>query len=197
MNKDTEYRLAELERQAANLLRIGTIAAVDYAGATASVRIGDIETASRPWLTQRAGADRSWWAPEVGEQVMLLSPTGDLSQGIILPAIYTTAAPAPASSADVSRHVYGDGLVIEHDRAAKLTRINALDSEGTLVFEAKNIVIRTGENGFYHLDHAGLATRITHGGGAAYTQDSWQLGAVITPNPDQGHSPPEVLTPEE
>lgn len=194
---DTELRLAELERRLANLARIGTIAEADHAAARVRVAIGEILTGWLPWLAHRAGGDRAWWAPEVGEQVLVVSPGGDLAQGIVCPSLYSATSPAPADSPDIRREVYGDGLVIEHDRAAKVTRINALDSGGTLVLEAKNLVLRSGEGGYYHLDHAGMATRVTHIGGAAFESDSWTDGAVVTGNADQGFSPPEVLTPEE
>jgi phage baseplate assembly protein V len=189
--------LAELDRRVANLLRIGTIAEADYASARARVKIGDILTGWLPWGTPRAGGDRSWWAPEVGEQVMVFSPGGDLAQGVVGSGLYSIAAPAPAASPEIRREVYADGLVIEHDRTKKLTRINALDSGGTLVLEAKNIVIRTGDGGYYQLDHHGKATRITHTGGANFEADSWTDGAVVAANADQGYSPPEVPTPEE
>lgn len=178
MSDDLEFRMTELERRLENVVRIGTIVTPDYAGATATVQIGGNVTAPRPWLTLRAGGDRSWWAPEAGEQVVLFSPSGDLAQAVILPAIYSTAAPAPASSADVSRQVFADGFIIEHDRAAKRTTLNAWDSEGTLELRAKNIVLKTGDDGYYHLDHAGYATRITHDGGANYTADKRLLAAI-------------------
>ncbi len=197
MFDDMLARLTDAERRIANVIRIGTVWTADYAAATARVRIGDIVTAPMPWLTTRAGGDRSWWAPEVGEQVLVLAPSGELAQSVVLPSIYATAAPAPAASAGVTRAVWGDGLIIEHDRAAKLTRINALDSGGTLVLEAKNIVLRSGEDGYYHLDHAGYAARITHMGGANFETDNWKTGATVVGNPDQGFNPPEVLTPEE
>lgn len=194
MSDSVEVRLAELERQQENTIRVGTVHAVNYAAAVAQVLIASVITTPRPWITQRAGGDRSWWAPEAGEQVVLLSPSGDFNQGIILPAIYTATAGAPASSPDVRRDAFSDGFVIEHDRAANHTVLNAWDSEGTIEIRAKNIILKTGDGGFYHLDHAGLATRITHLSGANYESDSWSTGSVVTGNADQGHSPPEVET---
>ncbi len=192
MNKDLHFKVTELERRFENIMRIGTISVVDYGSASARVQIGENLTALRPWFTQRAGGDRTWWAPEIGEQVMLFSPSGDFNQGVILPAIYSSAAPAPSSDPNVHREVYADGFVIEHNRATKHTVLNAWDSEGTLELRAKNIILKTGEDGFYHIDHAGYAERITHDGGAAYTSESWKTGAIVTADPDQGHSPPEV-----
>lgn len=194
---DADLRLAELERRVANLVRVGTVAQADYATARVRVAIGANLTGWLPFTAERAGGDRAWWAPEAGEQVVVVSPGGDLAQGIVQKSLYSDAAPAPAASADIRRQVFGDGLVIEHDRAKKVFRLNALDSGGTIVIEAKNLILRTGDGGYYQLDHHGKATRVTHMGGADFSTDSWTAGAVVTANADQGYSPPEVQTPEE
>ncbi len=110
------YPLADLERRLANLLRVGTVEEVDHNNALARVQLGNNHTVALPWLTQRAGGDRTWWPVEVGEQVVILSPSGDLTQGIILGALYSGAASAPSSSAGVYRTEYSDGAVIQYDR---------------------------------------------------------------------------------
>lgn len=186
------FRLTEVERKLNNLVRAGTVAEADYAAAKVRVTIGPITTGWLPWLTARAGADRSWWAPEVGEQVVLLAPAGELAQAWVLPAGFSDMAPAPAASADVMRAVFGDGLVIEHDRAARRTTINARESEGTLVLTAKNLVLKTGAGGFLHTDHHGRATRITHVAGPQFKSETWSAGSTVTGLPDHGYNPPEV-----
>ncbi|SBW13034.1 Phage baseplate assembly protein V (modular protein) [uncultured Alphaproteobacteria bacterium] len=194
---DLALRITELERRVANIVRIGAVSDVDVAAARAVVSIGRLTTAPLPWLTRRAGADRDWWAPSVGEQVLVLAVGGDLAQGVILPALYADAAPAPADSGSVHRTVYADGTLFEHDSAAKITRLSALDAEGTLILEAKTIVLRTGEGGTYHLDHAGYAQRLTHLGGPAFETETWHAGAVVTGLPDNGFSPPKVTIDDE
>jgi phage baseplate assembly protein V len=113
-----EYRLSELERRLDNLLRIGTVAEADYAAARVRVRSGDLLTGWIPWLTRRAAGDIDWWAPEVGEQVLLLAPCGDPAQAVCLPAIYQAAHPAPESVATVSRIEFRDGGFARYDRAS-------------------------------------------------------------------------------
>jgi phage baseplate assembly protein V len=112
------YRLAELERRLPNVLRVGTVAEADYPAARVRVRTGDILTGWLPWLTVRAGMDRSWWAPEVGEQAVILAPSGELGQGLVLFGLYRDTHPAPADRETVDRRVYADGAVIEYDREA-------------------------------------------------------------------------------
>lgn len=112
------FDLVELQRRVANLIRIGAIETVDTTVARASVQIGTITTAALPWLTSRAGDDRTWWSPSVGEQVVVLSVGGDLAQGVILPAIYSNTAPAPANAGNIHRTTYADGATISYDTAA-------------------------------------------------------------------------------
>ena len=116
------FRLSELERRLNNLIRLGTIQAVDADPPPAPGTIGSPLTYLLPWLTQRAGADRTWWAPSVGEQVMVIAPSGDLNNAVIMPAVYQDAHPAPSSDLNVHRVEYSDGAVIEYDRSThKLT----------------------------------------------------------------------------
>jgi phage baseplate assembly protein V len=109
-------RLSDLERRVANLIQPGTVEETDYPNARVRVKIGLNVTAWLPWMTTRAGGDRSWHAPEVGEQVLVLSPSGDFRQGFALPSIYQNAHPAPADSEKIHRIEYSDGAVLEYDR---------------------------------------------------------------------------------
>jgi phage baseplate assembly protein V len=190
--QDLLFRVADLERRLAHQVQIGTIAQADYGQARVRVQCGELHTGWLPWTTERAGNDRSWWAPEVGEQVVVISPGGDPAMGIVCGSVYQNAYPAPESNPDVSTQVFADGLVITHDRAAKRTTLNGRDSEGTLVLTFKNIILKTGEEGFYHQDHHGRASRITHMGGPAFQTESWSTGSVTTSLPDHGYSPSEV-----
>lgn len=115
----------ELERRTANQIRFGTVLAVDLAKARVRVQSGELQTAWLPWAAGRAsGGKRRWDAPEIGEQVLMLAPTGDLRQAVVLPGIYQESAAAPQSSADKDHVVYGDGTVIEYDRASHTLKAN-------------------------------------------------------------------------
>jgi phage baseplate assembly protein gpV len=122
--EEMAFRVTELERRLGNLLRGGSIIATDFATARVKVRSGDLVTGWLPWLTHRAGGDVTWHAPEIGEQVMILSPDGEPAQGVVLPAIYSTAVSAPANSADRSVITYQGGLLrFEADREAGVFRL--------------------------------------------------------------------------
>lgn len=101
------YALAETERLLANLIRVGTVAALDVAAARVTVDVGGLTTDWLPWIAGRAGATRTWSAPRPGEQVLVLVPYGDLAQAVVLPALSRTPTrrrlPARTSSASLTR----------------------------------------------------------------------------------------------
>jgi phage baseplate assembly protein V len=112
-------RLGELERRLSNTIRPGTVLEADYAKARLRVTMGDNTSAWLPWLTSRAGEDRTWHAPEVGEQVIVMAPGGELSAGYVMPGgVYKNDYPANADKAEISRTTYKDGAILEYDREA-------------------------------------------------------------------------------
>ena len=145
MSDSIEYRLAELERRLINLLRVGTIEQADYEAARVKVRSGELLTDWRIWLTHRASNDIDWWAPEVGEQVLLFSPCGDPAQAVVLPGIYQDAHPAPETSKDVRRTVFADGTVVEYNRAASAMLI---DCVGSLTLNCSGDITINSDGGF-------------------------------------------------
>lgn len=110
--------IAHLSRLVENLIRVGTVAAVDHAAARCRVASGELLTEWLPWLEHRAGATLTWDPPTIGEQVIILSPSGEPAGGIVLTGIFCTAHPAPSASA--SEHVidYPDGARISYDHVS-------------------------------------------------------------------------------
>jgi len=110
-------RIGELERRLSNTIRPGKVLEADYAKARLRVTMGDNTSAWLPWLTSRAGEDRTWHAPEVGEQVIVMAPGGELSAGYVMPGgVYKNDYPANADKAEISRTTYKDGAILEYDR---------------------------------------------------------------------------------
>lgn len=107
--------LATLARLLENLVRLGTIAEVDEAAARVKVKTGTLVTAWLPWLTPRAGADREWNPPSVDEQVVLLSPSGQLANGVAICGLFSDQIPANGERDGLHRITYRDGAVIEYD----------------------------------------------------------------------------------
>lgn len=140
------FALAELERRLANLIRVGTIQAVNPATARATVAMGGTITAPLPWLTHRAGAARTWWSPSAGEQVLVLSPGGDPAQGVILPSLYRSAHPPPVSDPAKQITVYADGTTVEYDTETHEMNVDCvgtvnITAAGTVRIEAPTTTI--------------------------------------------------------
>jgi len=76
--------MTEAERRLSNVVMLGQVAELDAKKARVRVQAGPILTAWLPFATVRAGPDRTWHAPEPGEQVVLIAPGGDLNQAVVV-----------------------------------------------------------------------------------------------------------------
>jgi phage baseplate assembly protein V len=111
----------DIPADVSELIRLGTIASVDLAAATCTVRYGDpddddggAETPAIRWLAPRAGRTRVWSPPSIGEQVILLVPDGQLAAAVALPGIWQDSVPPPGSTlAELVE--YDDGARIGYD----------------------------------------------------------------------------------
>lgn len=112
---NTYASIHDIARALRNLIRTGVIVETDLAAGRCRVQTGGITTGWLQWLTQRAGRSRSWWAPSVGEQVMLLAVGGELETAFILPGIFSDAHPAPSASADGWQVTFPDGATLAYE----------------------------------------------------------------------------------
>ena len=112
---NTLSTIQELARAIRNLIRSGVVTEVDTVQGLCRVQSGGIQTTWLNWLTTRAGRSRTWWAPSVGEQVLLLAIGGELDTAFVLPGIFSDDNPAPSASADAWQVVFPDGAVIEYE----------------------------------------------------------------------------------
>lgn len=112
---NTLSTIQELARAIRNLIRSGVVTEVDTEQGLCRVQSGGIQTTWLNWLTTRAGRSRTWWAPSVGEQVLLLAIGGELDTAFVLPGIFSDDNPAPSASADAWHVAFPDGAVIEYE----------------------------------------------------------------------------------
>lgn len=112
---NTQTQLTEILRLLRNLIRIGTVAEVDLDNALCRVATGDNITGWLNWLTLRAGQSRSWWAPSLGEQVLILSLGGELDTAFVLPGIFSDDFPPPSASADGLYIAFPDGATLHYE----------------------------------------------------------------------------------
>lgn len=106
------------------MLRVGTV--TEVRSGMARVRTGKMTTDWRPYLTLRAGSSKTAWRISVGEQVLLLSLSGDLANAFILPAINSLDNPDPNDHPTADHTAYPDGAVIEYDPATGSLTANGI-----------------------------------------------------------------------
>lgn len=145
-DRDLYRDISEAERRIENLVVYGQVVAIDVARARVRVKAGQITTGWLPFATARAGHDRTWHAPEPGEQVVLVAPGGDLEHATVIGSIYRAEHPAPADSVDVSRTLFSDGAVMEYDRAQHHWRL-AVPAGGSIVLEIGATVLELRDDG--------------------------------------------------
>lgn len=122
MSSENEYSGGEADRRLANIMRQGTIHAVDPATSMVQVDLGDLVTDWIPWTTPRAGDDRIYTTPDVGEQVVILSP-GEPSQGMVIGSLFRNDSPANGNNGKDRRITFKDGTVVEMDRDSSVMNV--------------------------------------------------------------------------
>jgi phage baseplate assembly protein V len=120
--------LVSLSRLIENLIRYGTIAAVQMKPPRVRVKTGSLTTTWLPWIALRAGSDREWNPPTENEQVLLFSPSGQLANGVVLTGLFSDHIPANGDREGLHRYTYRDGTVIEYDSIAH--HLNAALTDG-------------------------------------------------------------------
>lgn len=173
----------EASRRINNVAQIGTISAVQHQNpARVRMRVGQNETDWLPWIAGRAGTKeggRLWWPPMVGEQCLLISPGGDLGQGIVMPGAYSDAMPQGSATPGQYLLEIGDAAVSVDSKQIVLSV-----GKASITIRDGQITLASGNGGVLTLDDVVGATpdliaggRIssvhhTHGGvrrGSAHT----------------------------
>lgn len=104
-------------------VRLGTVTQFDATRCRVRVRVaGDGDAAVRtgwlPWATWAAGHLKVWSPPAVGEQCMVLSPSGDMAQAVALPAVFAQSGefPAPSDNPLHTLLAWDDGAYVRYER---------------------------------------------------------------------------------
>ncbi|WP_250294703.1 phage baseplate assembly protein V [Wolbachia endosymbiont of Oedothorax gibbosus] len=124
---ENNFAIAELQRKVANIIRIGVVKEVDYEKAKVRVKIGEFLTDWLPWITSKAGKDRDWSSPDIDEQVVVFSPLGELSLGVVLGGIYQERYPAPENKKEINSIKIQDGTRLLYDKEKHHLEIEVVD----------------------------------------------------------------------
>lgn len=100
------------------LIRLGTVASVDLAAGKCTIKLDDgATTPPVRWIERRSGATKTRSAPTVGEQVVLLSPAGEIGGALAIPGVWSNANPLPGT-AQIELTEFIDGAVLSYDPLA-------------------------------------------------------------------------------
>jgi phage baseplate assembly protein V len=131
---DVYRRLGEIERRARNRKRTGKVAEVDYKKGLARVEISKPNGKAfigpwMPWKEVAAGGIKSHIPPTVGEQVDVVSESGDLTDGVIDMSTPSNANPRPHD---------GPEAVVTRGNSRVMISDNSFD------FKTDNVNVETG-----------------------------------------------------
>lgn len=107
--------LTDVIRRLENLIRAGTIAAIDPAIPRCQVKTGGLLTDWLPFYTLRAGEDSDWDPPSINEQCLVLSLSGNPAHGFVIAGFNSDQFPAPDQSLTRRRRRYRDGATVDYD----------------------------------------------------------------------------------
>jgi len=108
----SDYSLSELMRRLERVVVITTVIELDRGNARAKVEWAD--GAPSGWLPVAqlgSNALKVWFPPEAGTQVVVLSPGGDTTKGIIYPGPFAGAPP----DGNIAGTITGEGDVVVSD----------------------------------------------------------------------------------
>ena len=104
--EDQAYLLEEVIDRLNNMIRIGKVCEVGPDGRV-KVKSGDITTDWLDIMQNKAGESiKKYSPPEPYETVLIVSPMGDLNQGLVIPGLFTKACSAPKTP---------DGKSVSHE----------------------------------------------------------------------------------
>lgn len=136
------FEQSETDRMLAGMLIRGTVEAVDLQAARVRMRSGEWVSAWLPWAALAAGEVRHWRPPSVGEQAMLLAPSGMPEQGTVLVGLYTQRFDQPDTAAHTVVWQMPDGARFEYNWQAG--RLAVTGTKSVVVENAETIDVRSG-----------------------------------------------------
>jgi phage baseplate assembly protein V len=173
----------DILRQLTNLIRFGTVHTV--AGKRVQVKIGGLLTRPIPWIAPRAGMTKSWSPPDIGEQVMVVSPNGDLGAAVAIGSLFCDAYDAPAeANADTVVMAFRDGAVVLYDQAAHVLKAT-LPADGRVAVTAPGGMTLTGNvtiDGELSVSHAATFAQTIHASQTITSDSDVKAGNISLAN---------------
>ncbi|XXQ68945.1 phage baseplate assembly protein V [Neisseriaceae bacterium B1] len=119
---------AEHNRLIANALKQGNIAAVNPAQGLVRVQTGALLSDWLPYFVPFAGAVSVHRSPSIGENCLLLSPSGEMGNGLVLCGLASTQFPSPSQSPDETVITFPDGARFEYNHVSGSLNISGIQT---------------------------------------------------------------------
>ncbi|KZN57601.1 hypothetical protein N473_06900 [Pseudoalteromonas luteoviolacea CPMOR-1] len=117
------FDVAELKRRFDNLLMVGAIHEVDLENKKLKVAVGELITGWLPWPADVAANYIRWRPLKPGIQCLIASPSGELTQAIIIQILYTTELDSPETADDMDVVIFNDGTEVRYDSTTSVLSI--------------------------------------------------------------------------
>jgi phage baseplate assembly protein gpV len=132
---EQDFQIAELHRKVAGVVQVGTVTSFDPVKGA----VLDLGYATHPVAyAWHAGTGADWAPLKVGQQVTMLCPSGDASNGFVLPGGFHSANPAPSQSA-------AEDIRAQRGTASQPNRLRTSDSGAYLEALGNAIAIEDGK----------------------------------------------------
>ena len=128
----TAQILSEQQRRLHNIATIGTVFDVNPDDQTMRLDVGDNQTDWLPIPALAAGQVRVWRCPSVGEQFLLVSPSGELANAIPVLSLYSNQHPSPSNDPNEIRVRFNDSdfLSVNTQDSQLILKINDVIFDG-------------------------------------------------------------------
>ncbi|WP_411577604.1 phage baseplate assembly protein V [Acinetobacter nosocomialis] len=168
---------ADINRRLENLIRFGKIKTVNPSKPIplVTVDLDDILTPEIRFFNARSGNDSTWDPPSLDEEVMVISPCGEIGPtSVVFYGLYNNEHPAPSDDLNQKIRVFADGCIIAYDISAhQLSAI--LPSGGKAIITADGGITVNGDttiNGNLQINGSTAMTGNNTVGGSQLVQGS-------------------------
>lgn len=121
----------DLERRLQSFVNRGIVTQVDYKTARCRVQIDGVETDWLKFSSGRLGKVSIWNPPHIGEQVLVISETGELSTGVVTHSFDYDNQPMPSSSPDTIELHCADGATFIYNHSSHQLGVTLPDESVT------------------------------------------------------------------
>lgn len=138
---------ADQARRMAAMIREGVVSDRRQDGMV-RVDMGDLTTDWLPQAGARVGDDVVWWPLDIGEQVIVLSPSGDSRNGLVIGGSFSDKKAAPSANLDRMVVRFRDGTEVFYDRAESILSITAVGyvvvrAHGGMTLESPSLFVKS------------------------------------------------------